>query len=59
MDAAWKDPLTRYGAQNVAQLDAKLRRWAHQTSMDTNSLKLLTTYHHLAYQLFYHHQFHQ
>ena len=53
------DPSTGYGAQSVAQLDAKLERWVHQILMGTNSLRLLTTYQHLTYQLFHHHQCHQ
>ena len=59
MEVAWRDPSTGYGAQSVTQLDAKLERWAHQTPMDTNSLRLLTTYQHLTYQFSHHYQFHQ
>ena len=46
-------------AQSVGQLDAKLGRWAHQIPMDTNYLRLLTTYKHLAYQLSHYQKFHQ
>ena len=53
------DPSTGYGAQSAAQLDTKLFRWVNQTPMDITSLKLLTTYQYLDYQLYCHHQLHQ
>ena len=59
MEVAWRDPSTGYGAQNVVQLDAALEKLVHQILMNITSLRLLTTYQHLAYQLFHHHQFHQ
>ena len=54
-----RDLSNGYGAQSVAQLDAKLERWDHQTLMDTNSLRLLKNYQNLAYQLSHYNQFHQ
>ena len=59
MEVAWRDPLTGYGAQSAAQLDARLGRWVNQTPMDATSLRILTTYQQLAYQLSHYHQFQQ
>ena len=59
MKVAWMDPSTRYGAQFAAQLDDKLGRWVHQIPTDTSSLRLLTAYWQLAYQLSHYHQFYQ